>query len=340
MFLRSLSSALPQRAWTQSECWQSLRRSSVMSTLKPRSRLLLEKVLCGNNGIDTRYFATDCLESLFTRPAQALNESFEREATILATLALRNALAKADLGVVDALFICTCTGYLCPGLTSHVAEALELPASTYLVDVTGAGCGAALPTLRAACNYLKAHPTHRAALIAVEICSSAFYVSDDPGVLVSLCLFGDGAAAIVLDGEDVRRSELHFSKFNTLHQPEHREKVRFVNRDGKLCNQLHRAVPEVAAATVHQLYQNHNRSSDHVICHAGGRDVLAAIHARLPQHKMAEAHEVLQQCGNMSSPSVFFALERSLARDAALPFWLTSFGAGFACHSCTLSGPP
>ena len=102
MFLRSLSSALPQRAWTQSECWQSLRRSSVMSTLKPRSRLLLEKVLCGNNGIDTRYFATDCLESLFTRPAQALNETFEREATTLAAQALRKALAKADLVEVDA----------------------------------------------------------------------------------------------------------------------------------------------------------------------------------------------------------------------------------------------
>lgn len=92
-----------------------------------------------------------------------------------------------------------------------------------------------------------------------------------------------------------------------------------MNRDGKLCNQLHRAVPEVAAATVHALHLNHNRSSDHVISHAGGRDVLAAIHARLPQHKMDEAHEVLQLCGNMSSPSVFFALERSLAQNTAPP---------------------
>ena len=337
MFLRSLASALPLRAWTQAECWHSLRESSVMHSLKSRSQAMLEKVLMSSNGIDTRYFATDRLENLFTRPAQALNETFEREATILAAWALRKALAKADLATVDALFICTCTGYLCPGLTSHVSEALGLPGSTYLMDVTGAGCGAALPTLRAACNYLKEHPTHRAAIIAVEICSSAFYVSDDPGVLISLCLFGDGAAALVLDGEDVRRNDLHFGNFSTLHQPEHREKVRFVNREGKLCNQLHRAVPEVAAETVHALHQKHDQHGHHVISHAGGRDVLAAIHTRLPQHDLAEAHEVLQQCGNMSSPSVFFALERSLAQDKAPPFWLTSFGAGFACHSCTLS---
>ena len=299
--------------------------------------MLLEKVLLSNNGIDTRHLATDYLESLFAKPAQALNETFEREATALASNALRKAMAEADLGAVDALYICTCTVYLCPGLTSHVAEAVNLRANTYLMDITGAGCGAALPTLRAACNYLKEHPTHRAAIIAVEICSSAFYVSDDPGVLISLCLFGDGAAALVLDGEDVRRSDLHFANFNTLHQPEHREKIRFVNREGKLCNQLHRAVPEVAAGAVHSLHHNHNHAGHHVISHAGGRDVLAAIQTRLPQHKLTEARDVLQRCGNMSSPSVFFALERSLAQEKAPPFWLTSFGAGFACHSCTLS---
>lgn len=337
MFFRSLATSLPMRAWTQAECWNCLKDSSVMESLKPRSREFLEKVLGNRNGIDTRHFATDKLENLLMQPAQALNESFEREATTLATRALRKALAKADLNSVDALFICTCTGYLCPGLTSHVAEALELPADTYLMDVTGAGCGAALPTLRAACNYLKEHPTHRAATIAVEICSSAFYVSDNPGVLISLCLFGDGAAAIVLDGEEVRRSDLHFANFNTLHQPEHREKVRFVNREGKLCNQLHRSVPEVAAETVLALHQKHHQSADHVISHAGGRDVLAAIHTRLPEHALAEAHEVLQRCGNMSSPSVFFALECTLAKEKAPPFWLTTFGVGFACHSCTLA---
>ena len=338
MFLRSLASTLPPRSWTQAECWESMREASVLTALKPRSRLLLEKVLLGNNGIDTRHFTTDRLEDVFASPARQLNETFEREATTLGAEALRRAMTQAEVGTVDALFICTCTGYLCPGLTSHIAEALGLSPDTYLIDVTGAGCGAALPTLRAACNYLKEHPTHRAAIIAVEICSSAFYVSDDPGVLISLCLFGDGAAALVLDGEDVRRSDLHFARFSTLHQPEHREKVRFVNREGKLCNQLHRDVPEVAAQTVSTLHERDNLPAHHVISHAGGRDVLAAIGVLLPQHGLAETHAVLQGCGNMSSPSVFFALERALSQGSTPPFWLTSFGAGFTCHSCTLEG--
>jgi predicted naringenin-chalcone synthase len=333
MFYRSLATALPSRSWTQSECWQTLRDASALTSLQPRSRELLEKVLLGNNGIETRHFATERLEDVFECDARGLNESFEREATVLASAALRKALARADIGAVDALFICTCTGYLCPGLSSHVAEALSLPGDTYLMDVTGVGCGAALPTMHAACSYLKAHPTHRAAVVAVEICSAAFYVSDDPGVLISLCLFGDGAAAMVLDGEEVRRGELHFGNFSTLHQPEHREKIRFVNREGKLCNQLHRTVPQLAAQAVRALHQSNER---HVLSHAGGREVLAAIHEQLPQHALAEAYEVLRVCGNMSSPSVLFALERALIAGTASPFWLTSFGAGFACHSCTL----
>ena len=35
------------------------------------------------------------------------------------------------------------------------------------------------------------------AMIAVEISSAAFYIDDDPGVLISLCLFGDGASASI-----------------------------------------------------------------------------------------------------------------------------------------------
>ena len=338
MFLRSLATALPPHIWTQAEFWESIRDASVMTALKPRSQLLLEKVLLGNNGITTRHFTTNRLEDVFQSPARQLNETFEFEATRLGAEALREAMSQAEIGTVDALFICTCTGYLCPGLSSHVAEEMGLSPDTYLMDVTGAGCGAALPTLRAACNYLKEHPTHRAAIIAVEICSAAFYISDDPGVLISLCLFGDGAAAIVLDGEEVRRNDLHFDRFSTLHLPEHREKVRFVNRDGKLCNQLHRDVPEVAAQIVRTLHERDNLPAHHVISHAGGRDVLGAINSLLPQHGLAEAHAVLKRCGNMSSPSVFFALESALSKDSRPPFWLTSFGAGFTCHSCTLEG--
>ena len=337
MNLASIATALPERSWTQRECWESARDAHSVRGLKPRSREILEKILLGDSGIERRHFAIARLEDLLDRSAQDLNETFEREAAQLGARALSAALAKADVGAVDALFVCTCTGYLCPGLSSHIAESAGLSSSAYLMDVTGAGCGAAIPTLRAACNYLAVHPGHRAAVVAVEICSAAFYIDDDPGVLISLCLFGDGAAAVVLDGK--ADGGWRFGDFRSLHLPAEREKIRFVNRDGKLCNQLHRSVPDVAAKSVAELFPGANgHDAPRIISHAGGRDVLAAIRARLPGHALAEADDVLRVCGNMSSPSVLFAAERALAANGRTPdrLWLASFGAGFACHSCSL----
>jgi predicted naringenin-chalcone synthase len=335
MYLTGIAHALPERSWSQTDCWNAMKVSPYARTLRRRSLEILERVFTGDSGIETRHFCTEGLDQLLGRSAEQLNRDFEREAPRLATQALRRALQKADVPDVDALFICTCTGYLCPGLSSYVAEMMGLKPETYLLDVTGAGCGAAIPTLRAASHYLAANPGHRVGVVAVEVCSAAFYVDNDPGVLISLCLFGDGASAVVLDGKGPGRK---FSDFRSLHRPEEREKIRFVNSEGHLRNQLHRSVPEVAADAVAQLFPGANGHAPHIVSHAGGRDVLAAIRERLPGHELAEAAEVLRQCGNLSSPSVLIALEKALARNGSAPdkMWLTSFGAGFACHACSL----
>lgn len=336
MHLASIATALPERSWTQAECWAALRDSPQIRTLRSRSRDIVERVLLGESGIERRHFAIDRIEDVFDRSAEALNNAFEIEAPALGAEALTAAMERAGVADVDALFVCTCTGYLCPGLTSHIAERVGISPAAYLADITGAGCGAAIPAIRAACNYLAAHPGDRAAVVAVEVCSAAFFVDDDPGVLISLCLFGDGAAAVLLDARD---EGWRFSDFRSLHLPAEREKIRFVNSGGKLRNQLHRAVPEVAAGAVRSLFPSENGHVPRMISHTGGRDVLAAIRGVMPGHALAESADVLRECGNMSSPSVIFALERALAANGSTPdrLWLTSFGAGFACHGCSLT---
>lgn len=337
MVLKSLATAVPPGAWTQAECWAALQQTEAVQKLGGRSRQLLEKVLTGNSGIERRHFAIEGIVGLPTLGAQSLSEAYEREAVALGARALAKALEQAGGSGVDALLVCSCTGYLCPGLSSHVAEKLNLAQDLYLADLTGAGCGAAIPALRAAQGYLAVNPGHRVAVLAVEVCSAAFYLSNDPGVLISVCLFGDGAAAMVLEGEAAGSRARRFADFSTLHWPEHREKVRFVNRDGKLCNQLHRSVPEVAARAVVELYGRGDFSGHRVLCHAGGRDVLDAVGEALQGRSLEEARAVLRDCGNMSSPSVLFALERALATGAKEDrYWMTSFGAGFAAHSCSL----
>jgi alkylresorcinol/alkylpyrone synthase len=320
MYLQSLATAFPPHAFTQRECFEILSQSGAMEGLRGRSRDLLQKVLTGDSGIETRRFCDPDLKKTFGYEAGALHQHFEFHAPRLASEALLKAcdLASMKASGIDALLVCTCTGYLCPGLSSYISEKLGLRPNAFLETARG---------------FLAANPDATVATIAVEISSAAFYLNDEPGVLISLCLFGDGAAAAIWKAKN-QGGQLRFQNFRTIHQPEHREKIRFVNAGGRLKNQLHREVPELAAKAVAQLYDMSSNAPRKIIAHTGGRDVIEAIERAIPGQKLSSTREILRQYGNISSPSVLAALEHSLATSAhAESLWLTAFGAGFAAHS-------
>ena len=335
MFLESLTTAFPSFSYSQKDCLEITLESPAVQRLRPRSQSLLGKVLSGDSGIEKRHFATEDPTKLFDCDAGELNANFEREAPRLAQEALVQAVQEASLETsdIDALIVCTCTGYICPGVSSHVAERSGMRNNVYLSDVVGLGCGAAVPALRAAQGFLKANPGSRVATVAVEICSAAFYLDDDAGVLISLCLFGDGAAAAIwsdVPGED----KYEAGAFETLHWPQEREKIRFVNADGKLRNKLHRSVPELAGTAVSELYNLRQGEPDRILAHTGGRDVLDQLENRLECGNLSESREVLRSYGNCSSPCVLMALHERLKQQTPdRRLWLTSFGAGFSAHS-------
>ena len=335
MYLQSLATAFPPASFSQAECLQMLTESGVLNGLRVRSRNLLGKVLTGDSGIEKRHFCEPNLKRTFGWNADELHRYFEKNAPKLSSAALLKACDLASLkpGSIDALLICTCTGYLCPGLSSYVSEALGLRPNAFLQDLLGLGCGAALPLLEAARGFLAANPHATVATVAVEISSAAFYLNDEAGVLISLCLFGDGAAAAIWQGRN-RGGQFRFQNFRTLHKPDHREKVRFVHSNGRLKNQLHRDVPSLAAQAVAELFSSRSENPDRVVAHNGGRDVIEAIEQAIPSHQLSETREVLRQFGNISSPSVLAGLEESLKSfPTAHSLWLTGFGAGFAAHS-------
>lgn len=347
MYLHALATAVPVARYTQSQSWDMIGASEAHERLSRRSRLVLQTILRGESGVAARHFAYTPIDQVFSATADQLNETFRHEAPLLASRALTRALAEAGLRAdqLDALLICTCTGYLCPGVTSYVAEQLGLRPNTYLQDLVGLGCGAAIPTLRSAQGVLAAQPGAIVACIAVEICSAAFYLDDAHGVLVSACLFGDGAAATIWRGTPppAPKPALRLSGFNTIHLPAARDQIRFEQREGKLRNLLAPSVPALAAETVARMLAAEPAdlpAPARILSHPGGRDVLDAIEAAVPGHRLDISRAILREHGNMSSPSVLFALEAALREGPPAPeadWWLVAFGAGFAAHSCRLS---
>src|SRR5688572_27890752 len=256
MFLHALATAVPPTSYTQAECWEIAQRSPLRARLKKRSMLVLQTILRSEHGIAKRHIAMPDVENVFDLSPDDLNAAFRLEAPRLAGTALTAALAKAGVRAdqLDALLVCTCTGYLCPGVSSYIAEQLGLRTNAFLQDLVGLGCGAAIPTLRAASHILAAQPSAIVACVAVEICSAAFYLDDDSGVIISACLFGDGAAATIWRATPGPNA-LRAFEFNTVHIPESRDKIRFEQRGGKLRNLLHRSVPDLAANAVGHLWQ-------------------------------------------------------------------------------------
>jgi polyketide synthase Type III len=186
--------------------------------------------------------------------ADALHARFVEHAPALATSAAERALADAKCSgaaSVDTLLISTCTGYLCPGLSNYVSQRLWMRADAVLLDLVGHGCGAAIPNWRVAESLLRSGRCERVLSVWVELCSAAIYLDGDPGVLVSTCLFGDGAGAMLLTPTKPEHPErnraVSFKAMASTTIPAHRDLLRFEQRNGMLRNILTRQVPCVPA---------------------------------------------------------------------------------------------
>jgi predicted naringenin-chalcone synthase len=211
-----------------------------------------------------------------------------------------------------------------------------------IADLVGMGCGAAMPALEQAHNFLAANPGSTAAIVCTEICSAAFFSNDDKDIVISNTLFADGSAALVL------KSTEQIKGFSTVIKPEWRDALRFRTQDGYLKNVLSEDVPEKAAAAVEEavtrLLERHDFTLDkidHWIIHAGGEKIIQALQKQfqLNNDAVQSSINVLKNYGNISSPSVLFVLNEEIVRKNPQPGALgimTSFGAGFTAHAALI----
>src|SRR5258708_787556 len=290
MFIVSLGTAVPPRSFTQAECWEALQRAE-RPEITARTRAILQGILNHDNGIERRSLAVDSLAQAFALDPDTPHRRLGRHAPVPAPRAAERALADARLDAreVDAVLVSTCTGYLCPGLTSYVAEGLGLRPDAFLLDLVGQGCGAALPNLRAAQALLDSGRYDNVVSICVEVCSAAFYLDNDLGVLVSACLFGDGAgAAVVSRRPRPGGRSVEWKAAGTITDPAQRDALRFEQRGGMLRNILTLPVPELAARHAGRLVgtvlerEGVARSDIATwVLHGGGRRVLEELRAKL-----------------------------------------------------------
>ena len=273
---------------------------------------------------------------------------FTDRALELAGQAASQALAATGLTAaeIEGLVVNTCTGYICPGLTTYLIERLGLPSTIKAYDLLGSGCGGVVPNLEVAEGILGRQPAGEGGVlsISVEICTATFQMGNDLSLILSNALFGDGAAAAVLWRRPAGY-ELVASASRCV--PEQRDAIRYVYREGELHNQISLELPDLVKVAAGQvvdelLVPRKLRPADvrHWAVHTGGEKIVQAIgeEVGLSDQQLAATRRVLADYGNMSSPTVWFVLKELEIRGIIENDWvmLLTFGAGLAAHGYLL----
>jgi predicted naringenin-chalcone synthase len=340
----SVGSAVPELYVPQKQAFEYFVE---LFDLEPREKELYRRILC-DGYIDGRYIAMDRPEEAAVDDPDALNLRFIKYGRALGAQAARRALeaANCDKDSLVGLVVNTCTGYACPGLTSYLVEDLGLRDDIHVRDVMGMGCGGALPNLATAVGIHETHHTKGPVLsVAVEICTATIFMDPDPGIVVSNSIFGDGAAAAVIDSVTEDNSIAEILDFETIILPGYRKELMYRTEQHRLRNVLSRRVPAISGKAIEQLIhrilgRNQLVKNDiaHWIIHPGGTEILQSLERNvgLSSDQLKDSYDILKTHGNMSSPSVLFVMEKTLRENAPASGsygLMIAFGAGFSAYA-------
>jgi predicted naringenin-chalcone synthase len=270
---------------------------------------------------------------------------YEQVAPGLAAQASREAMTSAGICAeqVSHLVTVSCTGFFAPGLDTRVIGALGLPPSTRRTHVGFMGCHGALNGLRVAQSFIESDPDAVVLVCSVELCSLHFAYGWDPDMLVPNALFADGAAAVVGRAAAAAETrEWRVEACETLLMPDSAEDMSWRIGDHGFRMTLSARVPDLIESHVGAWLESwlgeHGLSVQAVGSwgvHPGGPRIVSSVEraASLGKEQTQISRAILADCGNMSSATVLFILDRLRAAEAPLPCVALAFGPGLVAEA-------
>jgi alkylresorcinol/alkylpyrone synthase len=334
--IASTAVALPDHRITQREAREACERHFAD---QPRLATLME--IFDRAGVADRYLSFPVPYYFENHPFSKRNADFVQVALKLGSRAIREALDKARCrpDQIDQFYFTTTTGLATPSVDALLAADLGLRPDCQRNPLFGIGCAGGAAMLGRAAQALQG----RALLLSVELCGQTFRPSDpSPVNLVGTALFGDGAAAVVVDqgGDGPRIAAWGSELFEGT-----RDAMGWGFEDDGFRLILSRSVPgivieRVAPAVRRFLAKRGLRLEDvrHWVLHPGGAKVLDAYAASLGVD-LRWTRESLRRVGNLSSAAVLFVLHDLLESGSPLPGdrgIVAAVGPGFALEAALL----
>src|SRR3954452_14254754 len=202
MRIASLATALPPHRYEQ----ETLLQAAHVAWDKHLDNPPVLDRLFRRVGVDQRHL---CLP-MEAYPALAnfreKNDSWIASAQELGCRAIKDALENSGVTPeqLGALFFVSITGIANPSIDARILNRLSLPRNVKRLPIFGLGCVAGAAGIARAADYVRAYPDQAAVLLSVELCSLTVQADNlSMPNLIATALFGDGAAAVVVTGENL-----------------------------------------------------------------------------------------------------------------------------------------
>lgn len=310
------------------------------------------KWLYRKSGINYRYsvlpdFTKTQKAQLFTPSSKDISltarmDQFNAEAPKLGEQ-LIHSFSSAVLKDVTHLITITCTGLAAPGLELELLKHLEDNCSQRAINFMG--CYAALHGTKQAHEICALHPEAKVLVIDIELCTLHFQYSTQSDLVNSAMIFGDGAAAWIVSNKQTPGSLKILGSFNKVLRSESDKMAWFPSETGFLM-QLSSYIPDVIGSNIQSLIndaiKHYGLGDDFDYCvHPGGLRILDEIAKAmdLDPEAMQSSYTILEEYGNMSSPTVMYVLnhmQKMGKQTSGKKVMLIAFGPGLSIETVLL----
>jgi alkylresorcinol/alkylpyrone synthase len=343
MRIAGVASAFPRYYFKQDEVAEELKSYWADQLGNPA---VLNRMLT-RVGVEGRHFVQPLKDYKALDTWGKNNDAWIENAEELAEQALCRAMTRAgfDLDALAAIIFVSVTGICSPSIDARLVNRMKLPRDIKRMPIFGLGCVAGAAGIARAADYVRAFPKDVVAVVSVELCSLTWQREDlSVAHIISSALFGDGAAAVVVAGNEVKGAGPQVVATRSSFYPDTEEMMGWKISEKGFNIVLSPDVPDLVLRRIGKdvdefLADNGLRRENMAswIMHTGGPKILEATEAALglTNHELQPSWDCLKKVGNLSSASVLVVLEEHISKYKPSPgqySLLAAMGPGFCAE--------
>jgi alkylresorcinol/alkylpyrone synthase len=311
----------------------------------PERRVEAMMAVVDNARVSKRHCIFPIDYTIDPRPLSKTNQEYMEHSIKLGQEAAEKCLERAGARAdeIDLLVTVSCTGFMIPSLDAHLINRMGFRSNVRRMPFTELGCAAGAMSLGRAADFLQAYPGGKVLIVSVELPSLTFQRKDiSQANLISSILFGDGAAAVLVAGDERSGPRIMASETHTF--PDSIDAMGFDLRDSGFHILLSKDVPELIGSQIRELVDRFLESRGLTqkeikgwILHPGGSRLLGNIETGLGLCKCdtQPSWDILRERGNLSSATILFILQEWQEKRPLRPHEIAlaaAFGPGFSAE--------